>query len=239
MPSVAGIVPPMSEPRHEDVPKLPECVGKEKLEKRVLEINEWAKREGLTVRYVSGMMALRGNPEKGWPQVFLVKGSSNGVPKEFWQFPGGFEHPQDGGDHVRTLQRELFEELGVELPETVTYAQTYIPKLKPGATEILAIHAFAMPIPDWGAENTTLGSDVNVMEWTDDPLREANGEPRILTEQVDYMLRRYMGYSGPNNKNTCDDEKYHGVPESLVSVQAAVTDSEVAEVDVSPARSSD
>lgn len=227
----------MLEAGHESAQELPECEGREVLEGRVREINEWAAREGLTVKYVSGMLALRGNPEGGWPEVFLVKGSSNGVPKEFWQFPGGFEHPDDKGDHVRTLQRELQEELGISLTGKVKYLQTYIPKLKQGAKEILAIHAFTMPPADWNAENTTLGSDVSMMEWTDDPLRES-GEPRILTEQVDYMLRRFMGYSGPVNKNTCIDEEYRGVPESLVAPLAA-TDPAVFEEVALPARSQD
>ncbi|MBY0538923.1 NUDIX domain-containing protein [Patescibacteria group bacterium] len=207
----------MSEQRLEGAPRAIECVGREKLEQRIQDINEWATREGLTVKYVSGMVALRGNPEGGWPQVFLVNGSSKGVPKEFWQFPGGYVHPDDP-DHVLGLQRELDEELGVALPEQIAYLETYIPKMKPGATEVLAIHAFAMPVPEWDERTMTLGSDVSQFVWTDDPFRGEGEEPRILTEQVDFILRRVIGYSGPNNKNTCDDEMYNGIPASLAEM---------------------
>jgi ADP-ribose pyrophosphatase YjhB (NUDIX family) len=207
-----------SELRHEKAPSLPECIDREKLEQRILDIDAWALREGLTVKYVSGMLALRGNPERGWPEVFLVNGSSKGIPKEFWQFPGGHVHPEDGNDHVRTLQRELNEELGVALPEKIAYVGTYIPKPKEGVKEVYAIHAFTMPIPDWETNTMTLGSDVSQFVWTDDPLRKEDGEARILTEQVDFILRRVIGYSGPNSKNTCQDDAYDGTPASLAEM---------------------
>lgn len=203
----------MSEKRIEGRGATIECLGRERLEQRILEINEWARREGITVRYVSGMLTLRGNPEHGLPQVLLVKGNSaDGTPKEFWQFPGGYEHPEDGGDHVRTLERELQEELDLQIPGTVEYLETYIPKPKPGVKMVLAIHCFATATADWNPQSVKVGSDVSEYEWTDDPLREKNGGPRILTEQVDYILRRRIGYQGPINKNTCPDAKYRGSP---------------------------
>ena len=189
----------------------PSCVGVEKLMTSVSDIDSWAGQEGIAVKYVSGLMATRINSETQRREVLLVKGSSKGKPKEFWQFPGG--HVLAGEGPVVALHRELREEMSVEIPNTVSYVKTYIPKPKPDTKEVLAIHAFMMENCDWKEDTVTLGDDVSEMIWTDNPLVDENGNPRILTEQVDYMLRKTLGYEGPKNKNTCPDEDYMGRPD--------------------------
>src|SRR3989344_5124119 len=169
------------------------------LKNRISEIDTWASKEGIKVRYVSGLMVTRNNPETGKLEVLLVKGSD----KDFWQFPGGHVRGEEG--HIAALHRELKEELGVSIPPNLFYVKTYVPQPQPGLKEVLAIHAFSLPGNcDWDIRkgNVRLGSDVSEMVWTSDPFRDENGEPRVLTEQTDYLLRNVMSYEGPENKNT-------------------------------------
>ncbi|MEK7509268.1 MAG: NUDIX hydrolase [Patescibacteria group bacterium] len=190
------------------------------LTNRISEINKWASEEGIKVKYVSGLMVTRTNPETGKLEVLLVKGASlvnqetsERKAKDFWQFPGG--HVRGGEDHIAALRREIKEELGVSIPNDLFYVKTYVPKPEPGAKEVLAIHAFSLPGNcDWDVKrgNVTLGSDVSEMIWTSDPLHDEKGEPRVLTQQTDYLLRNVMGYEGPANKNTLRDEEYYGDP---------------------------
>jgi 8-oxo-dGTP pyrophosphatase MutT (NUDIX family) len=188
---------------------------------RISEIDTWASTEGIKVRYVSGLMVTRKNAETGKLEVMLVKGSSKEPktgerrPKDFWQFPGGYV--RDGEDHVAALRREIKEELDAPIPPDLFYVKTFVPKIdpnKPKPDSVLAIHAFSLPgDSDWDVEkgNVTLGDDVSEMKWTSDPLHDENGEPRVLTQQTDYLLR-VMGFEGPPNKNTNFDMSYYGDP---------------------------
>ena len=179
----------------------------------IAEIDAWSREENIKVRYVSGLMVTRKNPETQRLEVLLVKGGG----KDFWQFPGGHVHPRE--DHIAALYREIKQELGVSILPDLYYVKTYVPELKtdePKPDSVLAIHAFALPgDSDWDLKkgNIKLGSDVDRVDWTDDPLREADGNPRVLTEQTDYLLRQVMGYDGPLNKNTNPNyTQYYGRP---------------------------
>lgn len=190
-----------------------QTVNSDRLFSRIPALEKWAELRGQRIKFVSGLIATRANPLTRQREVLLVKGSSGGVPKPFWQFPGG--HVQPGEDHIAALHRELHEELGVILPPVV-YVRTYVPKPKDRNGTLLAIHAFQLPGDcDWdeAKENVILHDDVDQMVWTSDPLREENGQPRVLTEQVDFMLRYYLRFSGPANVNTCTDRLYRGEPD--------------------------
>ncbi|MEK7530336.1 MAG: NUDIX domain-containing protein [Patescibacteria group bacterium] len=178
------------------------------LRSEVRSINRWARREKIKKEEVSGLMALRINPDTGRREVLLVRGISDGVLKEFYQFPGGFLRRGEGP--VTALHREIKEELGQSVPPRVSYERTFTPERKPGAKKALVVHAFKIEHCVWDIKDkvtspenaVTLGSDVNEMVWTDKPFEHEDGTPRILTAQVDYMLRHYLGFVGPNNKNT-------------------------------------
>ncbi|MEN9390543.1 MAG: hypothetical protein RLZZ283_643 [Candidatus Parcubacteria bacterium] len=183
------------------------------LRREVRSIKRWAHRENIEVEEVSGVMALRINPVTGRREVLLVRGITNGKLKEFYQFPGGFL--RDGEGPVTALHREIGEELKptIPLPKNISYERTFTPERKPGSKKALVIHAFKVEHCEWDEEkdNVTLGSDVNEMVWTDKPFEHEDGTPRILTAQVDYMLRNYLGFDGPANKNT-PREGYDGMP---------------------------
>ena len=200
--------------------KEPRVERARELRREVRSIHKWARREKIQAEEVSGIMALRINPMTGRREVLLVRGITKGKLKEFYQFPGGFL--RDGEGPVTALHREIGEELKATVPRNVSYERTYAPELKPGSKKALVVHAFKIEHCNWekpdangnvpeGKIPVTLGDDVNEMIWTDKPFEHDDGTPRILTAQVDYMLRYHLGFVGPDNKNT-PREGYDGMP---------------------------
>ena len=221
----------------------PGCERRKELEGDTAGWNSWAKRakdfEGrelkaeVKITFVSGIAFLRTNPKTGKREVLLVHGrdSQTGKPKEFWQFTGGKVHRKE--NHLKALQRELKEELGIKLgrKDTIRYNNTYTPwadfqALQPDAetAKALTIHSFIAECAyeEDGSivmgKRITRGGDVDEMEWTSNPFVGKDGNPRVLTEQTDAILRQ-LGFTGPTNKNTCSNPLWDGDPTHYPSIQ--------------------
>jgi 8-oxo-dGTP pyrophosphatase MutT (NUDIX family) len=221
----------------------PVCERKEELEADITKWNGWAKKakdiEGRELKakvkmtFVSGIAFLRTNQKTKKREVLLVHGrdSNTGKPKEFWQFTGGKVGRKE--NHLKALQRELKEELGIKLgkKDTIRYNNTYTPwadfqALQPDAetAKALTIHSFVAECAYEEDDSVvmgkrvTRGGDVDEMVWTSDPFVDSNGVPRVLTEQTDAVLRQ-LGFTGPANKNTCSNPLWDGDPTRYPSIQ--------------------
>ena len=175
-------------------------------------IDEWAKKEGVKVTYVSGLIATRTNPETGEMEVLLVNGFSkdeNGertIRKPYWQFPGGKVKSDE--DPRAALDREVEEELGVKPPESTKYVSTYLPEetIDRENGTALVIHTYAFPEDSsWTEDDLKPQDDVAEIIWTNDPFGFVMKQGMTLTPQTDFMLK-VLGYHDPEHANTPKDE---------------------------------
>ncbi len=194
------------------------CKYKESLAEGDKYVDEWAKKEGVSVTKVSGLTIFKGKGVEGGPIVdeVLLSVTKN---KAWTHQPFGGKR-NEGEGAVAAMLREFGEEAGWDSAtqllrafknESAFYVGYYVQKLK--NNKALLIQSFSMNGKDFNTERFVSGSDSSDYIWANRDFFEKQAGQISLTEQAEKYMRDVFGFPRPTSKFTNLDEGYYGAPD--------------------------